>query len=184
MIHFVPGCRELIRDNDYLYSSSGFCVIESVCERESVSPASLPQHHTLGYLILIWRDWRVTLHYHFNSPDYHSTHRLSSSFENLITVVQDKNSLARLSQGGCYPDGRGLSSQSSSLFLIPTVKHRHSAAHTFIISVTNPELDGRRNTEPELAPQFDREQCGDGGKMKRRKCRCLFKCDKERQRWK
>ena len=53
---------------------------------------------------------------HFTSPDYYSTQHLSSSFQNLIGVEQDKNSLARLSQGGGrYPDDREDCARFSSL---------------------------------------------------------------------
>lgn len=86
-------------------------------------------------------------------------------------MVQDKNSLARLSQGGCYPDGREDCAHTLLLSFNPgsqTQSHRDTQkqAHTFI-SVTNPEIDVSRNTETQLAPLFDREQCGEGVKIKR-----------------
>lgn len=117
--------------------------------------------HMLGFLTLIWRDrWeKPPPHYHFNSPDYYSTHRLSSSFENLITAVQDKNSLARLSQCGCDPDdcARRLHrsfNPDSQTHSCRNTQRTATETHTHFMSVTNPEIDGSRNTDTELAPLF------------------------------
>lgn len=127
-----------------------------VCEREKV----LQQHPSTPHAGLshFWFEGigEKTLHYHFNTPDYYATHRLSSSFENLITVVQDKNSLARLSQGGCYPDDTEAWAHCLLLSFNPDSQTQsgrntqraktHTHTHTFI-RVTNPEIDGSRNTD-------------------------------------
>ena len=165
-----------------------------MCVREkTVTPASL---HTTPHAGLshFWFEGigEKTPHYHFNTPDYYSTHRLSSSFENLITVVQDKNSLARLSQGACYPDDTEAWAHCLHLSFNPdsqtqsgrntqhadTHTHTHSAHH--FIRVTNPEIDGSRNTDTELDSLFDGEQSG-WCENKKRKYGCRFMCDTQRQ---
>lgn len=161
---FVPGCRELIRDNEYLYTSSGFFTKER--ERERDSSTSLQRHHMLGFLILIWRDWGDTLHYCFNSPDYHSAHHLSSSFENLSTVVQDKNSLARLSQGGCYRDDREDCARCLLLSFNPDSRHR-AVTH-------DAQASGTHFHQCHKDALRRREQLGDGVKIKRGNiCACF-----------